>query len=377
MQDKLIALLTQLIAVPSISPHDKGCQDILITRLRQLDFAIEQIPSNAVSNFWARRGSAAPLFVFAGHTDVVPTGAKEQWHTDPFTAAIKNGYLYGRGAADMKGSLAAMIIACETFIQQHPAHTGTIGFIITSGEEGDDYHDGTPVVMQRLAEQNEHIDWCLLGEPSCHQQLGDTIKIGRRGSLTGTITINGKQGHVAYPHLAKNPIHLSCPAIDELVQTQWDEGNEHFPPTSLQISNIQAGTGAGNVIPGTLTFAFNVRYSTEYTYQQLQARISEIFAKHQLDYHIDWLLNGEPFLTPTGKLITAANAAISKVTGLTTELSTSGGTSDGRFIAPYGIEIIELGPCNQTIHQINECVAIADLEQLAMVYLHILKQLLI
>ncbi|MEE9452202.1 MAG: succinyl-diaminopimelate desuccinylase [Gammaproteobacteria bacterium] len=377
MQAAITELLKQLIAVPSVTPEDKDCQEILIDRLQALGFQIEKIPSGKVSNFWAKRGSGEPCFAFAGHTDVVPIGDRDQWHSDPFDMTLKEGLLYGRGTADMKGSLAAMIIACETFIAQYPEHRGAIGFIITSGEEGDDFNDGTPVVMQYLAAQKEHVKWCIIGEPTSQDQLGDTIKNGRRGSLTGKIKVQGKQGHVAYPHLAQNPIHLSLPALTELSQQKWDQGNDHFPATTLQISNIHSGTGAGNVIPGTLECLFNFRYSTETHHTELQQQVEAIFNKHQLNYHIDWLLNGEPFLTPGGDLIRATQNAIKKITGNDTQLSTSGGTSDGRFIAPHGVEAIELGPRNQTIHQINECIALADLEKLSQVYVEILQELLL
>ena len=373
----MIELLSELIAVPSISPTDQNCQAILIKRLNLLGFSCQNLPVGKVSNFWARYGSQSPLIVFAGHTDVVPTGNIEQWHTDPFQATIKGDLLYGRGAADMKGSLAAMMITCQQFIQQHPNFSGSIGWLITSGEEGEDYLDGTPKIMEYLAEHNQTIDYCIVGEPSSQQQLGDTIKVGRRGSLHGNLTIYGQQGHIAYPHLAQNPIHTASPALLELMNQQWDNGNQFFPPTSFQISNIQAGTGATNVIPGQLEVVFNFRFSTESTAEQLKQQVRHLLDKHSFSYDMKWQLSGEPFLTQPEKLIQATNSAVEAITQIKPALSTSGGTSDGRFIAPYGVETIELGPINATIHQVNECVSIQDLTLLSQIYYRILENLLI
>jgi succinyl-diaminopimelate desuccinylase len=373
-----VDLLSQLIAVPSITPEDADCQAILIERLQRLGFAITPLPAEPVSNFWAlRTGAGGPVLAFAGHTDVVPSGPAEQWRHPPFTATIDQDYLFGRGAADMKGGLAAMVVACERFIAQYPEHHGGIGFIITSGEEGDDYQQGTPVIMQHLADSGQAIDWCIVGEPSSTQRVGDVIKIGRRGSLSARLTIHGKQGHVAYPHLADNPIHRAAPFLTELVAIEWDKGNQYFPPTTLQISNIHAGTGAGNVIPGDLLIQFNLRYASVSHYRDLQQTIERLLQRHRLDYTIDWTLSGEPFLTEPGQLIEAASGAIDQVTGQQAELSTSGGTSDGRFIAPYGIPVIELGLCNGTIHQIDECVKVTDLAELAEIYRQILERLLL
>lgn len=378
LADRLVELTKQLIAVPSISPKDEGCQRILIDRLRALRFTITEVACGPVSNFWARRGHADPLFVFAGHTDVVPAGPLEFWQTNPFSAVIHNDSLYGRGAVDMKGGLAAMILAVEEFLEQFPNHPGSIGFLITSGEEGDDFDKGTPVLMQHLSANHEVIKWCLIGEPSSHKLLGDTIRIGRRGSLTATATIKGKQGHVAYPHLADNPIHRSSAAINDLVQQTWDQGNQYFPPTSLQISQIAAGSeGAANIIPGELSLVFNFRFSSESDHLQLQQRVETLLAKHQLKFKINWKLNGKPFLTKQGNLVTAAQALISEITGLNPVLSTAGGTSDGRFIAPYGIEVIELGLLNHSAHQANEACAIKDLSLLSQIYCAILQKLLV
>jgi succinyl-diaminopimelate desuccinylase len=373
-----IDLLSELIAVPSITPDDANCQAILIGRLQQLGFTITSLPASPVSNFWAQRtGKGDSMLAFAGHTDVVPSGPAKQWRHPPFTATIDQGYLFGRGAADMKGGLAAMVIACEQFIAQYPEHHGSIGFIITSGEEGDDYQQGTPVIMQHLADSGQTIDWCIVGEPSSTHRVGDVIKIGRRGSLSARLTIHGKQGHVAYPHLADNPIHRAAPFLTELVAIEWDKGNQYFPPTTLQISNIHAGTGAGNVIPGDLLIQFNLRYASVSHYQDLQRTIEQLLERHRLDYNIDWALSGEPFLTEPGQLIQTASTAIVQVTRQQPELSTSGGTSDGRFIAPYGIPVIELGLCNGTIHQIDECVKVTDLVELTEIYRQILERLLL
>jgi succinyl-diaminopimelate desuccinylase len=374
MSDTL-ALAKELIARPSVTPEDAGCQTILAQRLRTLGFQIEHLRFGDVDNLWARRGSDAPLFVFAGHTDVVPSGPESDWRYPPFSPTEENGLLYGRGAADMKGSLAAMITATERFIARHPDHKGSIAYLLTSDEEGVAI-DGTVKVVEWLQARNETIDWCLVGEPTSSDKVGDVIKNGRRGSLGATLTVHGVQGHVAYPQLAKNPLHLFAPALAELVTMEWDQGNEHFPPTTFQISNIQAGTGATNVIPGELRVMFNFRFSTEVTDAELRSRVETIFNKHQLDFHIDWQLSGQPFLTPEGELVNASRQAIKSVCGYTAELSTSGGTSDGRFIAPTGAQVVELGPLNATIHKVDEHVNIAALDTLSSIYQEILINLL-
>lgn len=370
-----LALTKALIARPSVTPEDQGCQEILIERLQTLGFQVERLRFGEVDNFWAERGEGKPLVVFAGHTDVVPPGPLEQWDSDPFQPEVRDGYLYGRGAVDMKGSLAAFVCAIEDFLQRRPEHQGAIGLLITSDEEGP-ATDGTVKVMQWLKKQQRHIDCCIVGEPSSSKRLGDVIKIGRRGSLGAELIARGKQGHIAYPHLADNPIHRALPALAELSAQQWDGGNAHFPATSFQISNIQGGTGATNVIPGELRVLFNFRYSTELTQQDLRQRAEAILRQHDLDYELNWTLSGEPFLTEAGNLLEAAQHAIHAELGLETELSTSGGTSDGRFIAPSGAQVIELGPLNATIHQINECVRVEDLATLTRLYAHILGQLL-
>ncbi len=374
MSDTL-ALAMDLVSRTSVTPEDAGCQQLMRERLEAIGFRCDDLPFGEVTNFWARHGDGAPLLVFAGHTDVVPAGPLEQWQSDPFQPEIRDGLLYGRGAADMKGSLAAMVTACEVFIAAHPEHKGAIGFLITSDEEGPSIN-GTVKVVEQLVRQGEKIDLCLVGEPSSNRQLGDVIKNGRRGSLNGRLTVRGKQGHVAYPQLANNPIHLAAPILTELATIKWDQGNAHFPPTSFQISSIQAGTGAENVIPGELEVMFNLRYSTELNEQMIRQRIHAVLDGHALDYSLDWRLSGEPFLTPAGELVDAARAAIREVTGIDTELSTSGGTSDGRFIAPTGAQVVELGPVNATIHQVNECVAVDALGQLAKIYQRILEKLL-
>ena len=368
-------LAMDLVSRASVTPEDAGCQQLMRERLEAIGFRCDDLPFGEVSNFWARHGDAAPLLVFAGHTDVVPTGPLEQWQSDPFQAEIRDGMLYGRGTADMKGSLAAMVTACEAFVTEHPDHSGSIGFLITSDEEGPSIN-GTVKVVEQLVKRGEKIDLCLVGEPSSSRQLGDVIKNGRRGSLNGRLTVRGKQGHVAYPQLASNPIHLVAPALTELTAIEWDQGNAHFPPTSFQISNIQAGTGAENVIPGELEIMFNLRYSTELNEQMIRQRVHTVLDNHALDYTLDWRLSGEPFLTPAGELVDAARTAIREVMGIDTELSTSGGTSDGRFIAPTGAQVLELGPVNATIHQIDECVAVDALDQLTKIYQRILEKLL-
>lgn len=368
-------LSLELLRQPSVTPIDHNCQNIMADRLAQVGFNIEHMRFEDVDNLWARRGTQDPVFCFAGHTDVVPTGDLQAWQSAPFQPEIRDGTLYGRGAADMKTALAAMIIATERFVKKHPDHKGSIAYLITSDEEGPSIN-GTVKVIETLEARQEKITWCLVGEPSSTQQLGDIIKNGRRGSLNGVLTVKGKQGHVAYPHLARNPIHLAAAAIDELCQTIWDEGNQYFPATTFQISNIHSGTGATNVVPGTLEVTFNFRYSTEVTAEILKQRVIDLLNRHGLDYHIDWTLSGLPFLTPVGELVNAAKQAIQKVTGTESQLSTTGGTSDGRFIAPTGAQVLELGVLNASIHQINEHVNVADLEPLAEIYEEILVQLL-
>lgn len=370
-----VALAAALIQRPSVTPDDAGCQRIIGERLAKLGFTLETMVFEDTTNLWARRGTEGPVFCFAGHTDVVPVGNEDAWQYPPFAAVRHNGYLHGRGAADMKGSLAAMVVATERFIKQYPNHRGSIAFLITSDEEGP-FINGTPRVIDTLEARNEKITWCLVGEPSSTEAFGDVIKIGRRGSLSGDLTVLGTQGHVAYPHLATNPVHLGMPALTELVRTEWDQGNESFPPTTFQISNIHAGTGASNVIPGELYVQFNFRFSSELTSSDLKQHVEVVLTKHQLDYRIQWKLNGEPFLTDSGELLAAAITAVHETTGITPELSTSGGTSDGRFIAPTGAQVIELGPVNATIHKVNECVREADLESLTNAYNRILEKLL-
>ncbi|HBR98247.1 MAG TPA: succinyl-diaminopimelate desuccinylase [Gammaproteobacteria bacterium] len=370
-----LQLACDLINRPSVTPDDLGCQQLLAERLEALDFTCEHLRFGVVDNLWARRGDEGPLFVFAGHTDVVPSGPENQWRFDPFKATVSDGMLYGRGAADMKGSVAAFITATERFLSQHPQPRGAIGLLITSDEEGPAV-DGTRKVIDTLQSRNEHIDWCLVGEPSSTNTLGDVIKIGRRGSLNGTLTVMGIQGHIAYPHLADNPIHNALPALAELASMQWDQGNQYFPATSLQLSNINAGTGATNVIPGDLEARLNFRFSTEVTADELQARVEAVLKRHDLNYVIEWSLSGNPFFTQPAELSDAASRALQEVCGITPDLSTSGGTSDGRFIAPTGAQVIELGPLNATIHQIDEHVSCASLEQLSSVYETILKKLL-
>lgn len=370
---RLEELLKQLIEYPSITPHDTGCQDFLITHLESLGFKCQRFNNPPVSNFFARLGESKPLFLFAGHTDVVPAGDESKWNTPPFRLTHQNGMLYGRGTADMKGSIAAMLIAAERIVKTD--FTGSLGFLITSGEEGDHYHLGTGYVMAQLHEAGIHPDYCIVGEPSSTAHIADVIKIGRRGSLTAKITLHGKQGHVAYPHLAVNPIHTLSPALHELVATAWDEGNEAFPPTSLQITHIAAGGQANNIIPGDVSFSFNIRYSTEQTEETLKKAINACFKRHHLEPEIEWRLSGEPFLTAHGQLLESCQHAIQHHTGQLPECSTSGGTSDGRFIAPYGVEVVELGPVNATIHQVNECVALNDLEVLSDIYTSILSHI--
>jgi len=369
-------LTTDLIRRDSITPADQGCQQLLASRLEPLGFEINHLRFEEVDNLWARRGDSRPLLVFAGHTDVVPTGPLENWSFPPFDAVQHDGLLYGRGTADMKGSIAAMITATERFIAVHPQHQGSLGFLITSDEEGP-ADNGTVKVIDYLQQRDESIDWCLVGEPSSTDKVGDVVKNGRRGSLTAYVTVKGIQGHVAYPHLARNPVHELAPFLQQLSTTEWDQGNQFFPPTTCQVVHIQAGTGATNVIPGDVELTFNLRYSTETTHTQLQQRIIDMLKQHQLDYDLRWIHSGKPFLTSAGKLVEGVQAAIQQVCGYQTELSTAGGTSDGRFIAPTGAQVVELGPLNATIHKVDECVSIADLDTLSAIYEHLLIYLLV
>ncbi|HNC52092.1 MAG TPA: succinyl-diaminopimelate desuccinylase [Accumulibacter sp.] len=373
--DATRALAGQLIARRSVTPEDAGCLEIIASRLTAIGFACEFINRGGVTNLWARRGEQRPLVCFAGHTDVVPSGPLEQWDSDPFVPVERDGLLYGRGAADMKSSLAAFVTASEAFVADHPRHHGSLAFLLTSDEEGDAI-DGTVVVIDTLRRRGESIDYCVVGEPTAVDTLGDIVKNGRRGSLSGKLAIHGIQGHIAYPHLAKNPIHLAAPAIAELATTVWDEGNEFFPPTTWQVSNIHAGTGAGNVIPGSVVIDFNFRFGTASRPQDLQERLCTLLARHGLDYHIDWTLAARPFLTGRGALIDAALRAIRAETGCEPELSTSGGTSDGRFIAEICPQVLEIGPVNASIHKVNECVEVAALPRLAAIYRRILEELL-
>jgi len=370
-----IELAKALIERASVTPKDAGCQPLIAERLQAIGFSIESLRFGEVDNLWARRGSASPLFVFAGHTDVVPPGPLADWDSDPFTPSVRDGRLYGRGAADMKSSIAAMVTACEHFIGRHAGHRGSIALLLTSDEEGPSV-DGTVKVIEHLNARGEQIDWCLIGEPTSREHTGDVIKNGRRGSLNGVLRVHGQQGHVAYPQLADNPIHRSAAALAELVAEEWDAGNAHFPPTTFQISNINAGTGAENVIPGELHILFNLRFSTESSPESIQSRVLAILDRHGLDYSIDWKISGLPFITPAGELVDATRRAIHSITGRETELSTSGGTSDGRFIAPTGAQVIELGPLNATIHKTNECVNLAELDTLSIIYERILELLL-
>lgn len=371
----VLALAKDLISRQSVTPEDAGCQVVMIERLKALGFTIEEMVFDDTTNFWARRGDTAPLFAFAGHTDVVPAGPLEQWHTPPFEPTIIDGHLHGRGAADMKGSLACMIVAVERFIEQYPDHTGSIGFLITSDEEGP-FINGTVKVVETLMARGESIDMCIVGEPSSTHETGDVVKNGRRGSITGDITIKGTQGHVAYPHLASNPIHLALPALAELVNTKWDDGNAFFPPTSFQIPNLFAGTGASNVIPGEFKVQFNMRFSTELCNDEIVKRVHSTLDSYGLDYRLDWTFNGDPFLTDNGPLLDAVVESIEEINHKKPQLLTTGGTSDGRFIARMEGQVIELGPINATIHKVNECVNIADLEKLTDMYQKTLEKLL-
>ncbi|HKB60872.1 MAG TPA: succinyl-diaminopimelate desuccinylase [Gallionellaceae bacterium] len=371
-----LELTQQLISRRSLTPHDEGCLDLIGSRLEPLGFKLERMRCGEVDNLWARRGTEGPVVCFAGHTDVVPTGPADKWSSDPFTATIRDGMLFGRGASDMKGSLAAFVTGIEKFVAQHPRHQGSIALLLTSDEEGIAV-DGTVRVVEALQARGEKLDYCIVGEPTSVGKTGDTIKNGRRGSLSGTLTVKGVQGHIAYPHLVKNPIHLAAPAIAELAATVWDEGNEYFPPTSWQISNIRGGTGATNVVPGTVEILFNFRHSTASTVESLKQRVHAILDKHGFEYDLEWeQSSGKPYLTPRGDLVDAVSAAIKEVAGIDTELSTSGGTSDGRFIADICPQVIELGPLNATIHKINECVAVADLDALSEIYCGTLERLL-
>lgn len=370
-----LQLATDLIRCRSVTPEDDGCQALMIQRLEAIGFRVERLRFGEVDNFWAVRGEQGPLLVFAGHTDVVPTGPEANWDNPPFEPRIIDGMLHGRGAADMKGSLASIVVACENFVARFPDHKGRIALLITSDEEGPSIN-GTVKVVEWLEASNTKITWCIVGEPSSTNVVGDVIKNGRRGSLGGILKVKGIQGHVAYPHLADNPIHKLAPALAELAAEHWDNGNEFFPATSFQVSNINGGTGATNVIPGEVEVVFNFRFSTELTEEILRERTETILNKHQLDYQVQWILSGQPFLTPRGALVNAVVDAIKTVTGIDAELSTSGGTSDGRFIAPTGAQVVELGPINATIHKVNECISATDLDKLTKIYEKALENLL-
>jgi len=370
-----LALACELIARRSVTPDDAGCQQLIANRLARLDFAGETLTSGGVTNTWLRRGTGAPLFCFAGHTDVVPPGPLEAWHSDPFVPSIRDGWLYGRGAADMKASIAAFVVAVEGFVAAHPHHAGSIALLLTSDEEGP-ATDGTVKVVERLAARGERIDYCIVGEPTSVDHLGDTIKNGRRGTLSGVVRVRGVQGHVAYPEQVRNPIHLAAPAIAELAATRWDDGNEYFPPTSFQCSNVHAGTGATNVVPGTLELSFNWRYATASTRESLVARLEEVLRRHGLDYELEFPSSGNPYLTPRGRLVDVIAAAIEAVCGRVPALSCTGGTSDGRFIADVCAEVVELGPVNATIHKLDERVAVDEVERLAALHRRVLEALL-
>lgn len=374
MSDTL-ELAKDLISRPSLTPEDSGCQALLADRLSKIGFNIENLRFGDTDNLWARRGTDGPLFTFAGHTDVVPTGPEDNWKFPPFEPTIENGILYGRGTADMKGSVASMVTACERFVEKNPDHKGSIAFLITSDEEGP-AHGGTVKVIETLESRNEKIDWCLVGEPSSTNKVCDVIKNGRRGSIGCTLKVKGKQGHVAYPHLAKNPIHEFAPVLKILTETEWDQGNDYFPPTTFQVSNIHSGTGVTNVIPGECEVVFNFRFSTAITDTQIRERVEALLNEHNVEYDIEWALSGQAFLTEKGELVTATQKAIKDICNIDSELSTAGGTSDGRFIAPTGAQVVELGPLNATIHQVNECVAVEDLDTLSEVYEKILNNLL-
>ena len=370
-----IELLCDLISRPSITPDDAGCQQLLIERLSALGFECETLIFGTVTNLWARRGKASPVLCFAGHTDVVPPGDAAKWSSAPFTPTLNDGYLYGRGSADMKSGLAAMVVAIEQFLAANPDPAGSLAMLITSDEEGR-AREGTLKVVETLAARDEHIDWCVLGEPSSQETLGDVVRIGRRGSLSGILTVNGIQGHVAYPQTTDNPIRRFAPILAQLHEIEWDEGNEHFPPTSFQVVDVHSGAGATNVTPAQLTARFNLRYSTEWSYDTLQERIQQIFDEHDIDYELQWHLSGEPFLTQPGKLIDAVSQAVTELSGSSPELSTGGGTSDGRFISPAGAEVVELGPVNASIHKIDERVRVDDVIKLTAMYRRIMELLL-
>lgn len=376
MTDHTLELAKQIIACHSVTPEDGGCMDIIGARLKPLGFTLEYINRNGVTNLWARRGTQAPLFVFAGHTDVVPTGPLDKWTSPPFAPEIRDGMLYGRGTADMKSSLAASVTAVEAFLAAHPDFSGSLGFLLTSDEEGD-ATDGTVAVVEALKARDESIDFCIIGEPTSVDTLGDMIKNGRRGSLSGVLTVKGIQCHIAYPEKGRNPIHEAAPALAELAATEWDEGNEYYQPTSWQISNIHGGTGATNVVPGSVEIKFNFRFSTASTPEGLQSRLCAVLDKHKLDYDIKWTLGARPFLTGRGPLADAATAAIREVCGIETELSTTGGTSDGRFIADICKQMLEIGPVNATSHKIDECITVDSFPKLSAIYGRILEQLLV
>ena len=371
-----LELTKALLKKASLTPDDAGCMDLMAEYLQQRGFVIEWMNVGDTKNMWARRGTSSPIFAFAGHTDVVPTGPLEEWNTHPFEPTIKDGLIYARGAADMKGSLAAMMTACDAFISEYNEHKGSIAFLITSDEEGP-ATDGTVKVMEALDARGEKIDYCIVGEPSSHKNFGDMVRVGRRGSINGYLTLIGKQGHVAYPELVENPIHALAPILSGLTAEIWDEGNEYFPPTSFQISNINSGTGATNVVPGSLELIFNLRFSSELTPETIKSRITHIIDQQSDNYELVWNLSGLPFITERGELTSAVEKAIMDVTGLQTELSTGGGTSDGRFIAPYGAQVIELGPINDTIHKINECISVDDLDTLSITYQKVLENILL
>jgi succinyl-diaminopimelate desuccinylase len=372
---RTLDLTVDLMGRASVTPADEGCQALMIARLTAAGFTVEKLTYGNVENFWARRGRAGPVLCFAGHTDVVPTGPLEEWRTKPFEPTLRDGVLYGRGAADMKSGLAAMVTAAEEFVTAHPEHRGTIAFLITSDEEGPSV-DGTKRVVELLQSRGDRIDWCIVGEPSSENTLGDTIKIGRRGSLSGRLTVHGVQGHIAYPHLAQNPIHSLAPALAELTRREWDQGNEHFQPTTFQVSNLNAGTGAPNVIPGELKARFNLRYSPVQTIERLQETVEGILRKHQVNFSLEWYISGHPFYTPQGPLSDAVCQAVAAVAGKRPKLSTGGGTSDGRFIAALGAQIVELGVINASIHKVNEQVLAADIDELQRMYVGVLERLL-
>ncbi len=374
-QHKVLELTKDLIARKSVTPLDEGCQEMMAEHLGALGFNNESMVFEDTTNLWSRRGTEHPVFCFAGHTDVVPSGPESKWHTPPFEPTVKKGVLYGRGAADMKGSLAAMMVATEQFVQDYPDHHGSIAFLITSDEEGP-FINGTTRVIDTLEARNEKIDWCIVGEPSSTNVVGDVVKNGRRGSITGDLFVHGKQGHVAYPEHVKNPIHLAAPALAELSSEVWDHGNEYFPPTSFQLSNVNSGTGATNVVPGELHAIFNLRYSTEINDQIIIDRVTAILDKHKLDYDLKWTFNGKPFITEPGKLLNSVIESVAETNGIVCQPSTSGGTSDGRFIAPTGAQVVELGPTNETIHQVNESVRVDALDHLTSMYYRTLVKLL-